>query len=100
MQFDNYVHPDVLTLVFKPNLRLMCELPIKLAVSGKFKESTCSRIPLVKTLILVLSLLVLFYPTLFAQQEAKPKKVLVLSSTRSTSPVAYQWDRGIRSILK
>ncbi len=78
----------------------MCELPIKPAVSGEFKESTRSRIPLVKTLILVLALLVLSNPTLSAQQEAKPKSVLVLSSTRSTSPVAYQWDRGIRSVFK
>jgi PAS domain S-box-containing protein len=78
----------------------MCELPITSAVSVEFKESTRSRIPLLKTLFLVLALLVLFDPTLLAQQGAKPKSVLVLSSTRSTSPVAYQWDRGIRSVFK
>ncbi len=79
-RFDNYGVPHARTLVFKHNLWLMCALPIKLPVSGEFKESIRSRIPLVKMLILVLSLLVLFNPTLLAQQEAKPKNVLVLAS--------------------
>ena len=35
-QFDNYGYPHVLTLVFKHNLWLMCELTIKLAVSCEF----------------------------------------------------------------
>ena len=58
----------------------MCELPIKLklAVPGEVKVSTRSRIPLAKTLFWVISLLILFNSTLLAQQEAKPKNVLVL----------------------
>ena len=99
-RFDNYGVPHARTLVFKHNLWLMCALPIKLPVSGEFKESIRSRIPLVKMLILVLSLLVLFNPTLLAQQEAKSKNVLVLASYKSTAPVGYLWDRGIRSVFE
>jgi len=44
-RFDIYGYPHVLTLIFKHNLWLMCDLPIKLAVPGEFKESTRSRIP-------------------------------------------------------
>ena len=78
----------------------MCELPIKPAVSGKFKESTRSRIPLEKTLFLVMSLLILFYSPLSALQETKPKKVLVLASYKATAPVAHLWNRGIQSVFE
>ena len=79
----------------------MCEFPIKLklAVSREFKVSIPSRIPVVKTLFGVLSLLILFHPPLLAQPEAKPKNVLVLATYNPTSPVAILWDRGIRSVL-
>lgn len=60
----------------------MFELPIKLAVSGEFKESTRSCLSLVKILLLVLSLLVLFNSTVLALQETKPKNVLVLASSQ------------------
>ena len=69
----------------------MCELPIKLAVPGEFKEPARSRIPLVKTLLLILSLLVLINSSLLASQETKPKKVLVLASYKATAPVAHLW---------
>ena len=73
----------------------MCELPIKLAVPGEFKEPARNRIPLVKTLLLILSLLVLINSSLLASQETKPKKVLVLASYKATAPVAHLWNRGI-----
>ena len=59
MQFDNYGHTHVLTLVFKPNRYLMCELSIKPAVPDEFKETTRGRIPVVKTICLLLILLVI-----------------------------------------
>ena len=80
----------------------MCELSIKLnrTVSREFKESTRSRILMVKTLFWVLSLLVLFNSPLFALQETKPKRVLVLASYKATAPIAPLWNRGIQSILQ
>ena len=55
---------------------------------------------LIKALLFLLPALALFNPSLLASQQINPKNVLVLSSTRSTSPVAYQWERGIRSVLE
>ena len=78
----------------------MCELPNNLAVPGEFKEPARSRIPLVKTLLLILSLLVLINSSLLASQETKPKKVLVLASYKATAPVAHLWNRGIQSVFE
>ena len=78
----------------------MCELPIKLAVPGEFKEPARNRIPLVKTLLLILSLLVLINSTLLASQETKAKRVLVLASYKATAPVAHLWNRGIQSVFE
>jgi hypothetical protein len=78
----------------------MRELPIKIAALGEFKQSTHSRILLVKTLLLALSLLVLINSSLLASQETKPKKVLVLASYKATAPVAHLWNRGIQSVLE
>ena len=77
----------------------MCELPIKLAVPGEFKEPARIRIPVVKTLLLVLSLLVLFDSPTLGSQPSERKKILVLFSFRPTLPVASQWNRGIRSVF-
>jgi len=66
----------------------------------KFKKSTRNRIPLVKTLLLILSLLVLINSSLLASQETKPKKVLVLASYKATAPVAHLWNRGIQSVFE
>lgn len=41
----------------------------------------------------------IFYSPLFAQQKIEQKKVLVLASYSPTVPVAYLWDKGIRSVL-
>ena len=80
----------------------MCEfrIKLKLAVSREFKLSTPSRIPLVKILFGVLSLLVLTNSTLLASQEIKPKKILVLASYKATAPVAHLWNRGIQSVFE
>ena len=78
----------------------MCELSIKRAVSSEFKVSIPSRIPLVKILFGVLSLLVLINSTLLASQEMKPKKILVLASYKATAPVAHLWNRGIQSVFE
>jgi len=78
----------------------MCELPIKPPVSSEFKESTRSRIPLVKILLLFFLLLVLLNAPLLAQLETKPKKVLVLASYGATAPVAHLWNRGIQSVFE
>ena len=78
----------------------MRELSIKIAALGEFKQSTHSRILLVKILLLALSFLVFFNSTLLASQETKPKNVLVLASYKSTAPVAYQWNRGIQSVFE
>jgi len=51
-------------------------------------------------LLMVLSSLISINPTLFASQQAERKKVLVLYGSRPTLPVAFQWDRGIRSVLE
>jgi len=50
--------------------------------------------------LLLVPVLVLSHSVLFAAQQITPKRVLVLASYRATSPVAYQWDRGIRSVFK
>jgi len=55
---------------------------------------------LVKALLFIMPALILFNPTIFASEQFKPKNVLVLASYRPTSPVAYQWKRGIRSVLE
>ena len=78
----------------------MCVLSIKPGVEGKFKASTRSRIFSVKTLILVLSLLVLIDSALLASQGTKPKKILVLASYKTTAPVAHLWNRGIQSVFE
>ena len=78
----------------------MCELPIKIAALGEFKESTHSRILLVKIFLLVLSFLVVFNSTLLASPETKAKRVLVLASYKATAPVAHLWNRGIQSVFE
>ena len=78
----------------------MRELLVKPALTGEFNKPTPSRILPAKTLILVLALLVLFNPALFAQQKTKPKNVLVLATYSPTAPVAHLWDRGIRSVFE
>jgi PAS domain S-box-containing protein len=55
---------------------------------------------LVKTLLFILPALVLFNPSLLASQKINPKNVLVLASYKSTAPVGYLWERGIRSVFE
>jgi len=83
-------------LVFKPNLLLMCELPIKikLAVSGEVKVSIRSRIPMFKALFWLFIVLVIFYSPLFAQQEIYQKKVLILASY-SPAGAGAKCGRGV-----
>ena len=78
----------------------MCELSIRPTVLSEFKGLTRSRIYPITTLILVLSLLVLFNSVLFAQQESKRQNVLVLATYSPGSPVSHLWDRGIRSVFE
>jgi hypothetical protein len=94
--FDNYGYPNVPALIFKHNLWLMSEFPIKVTQVDKLKESTCSHIPLLKALLLVLAFLIFINSTLFASPETKLKKVLVLASYKATAPVAPLWNRGIQ----
>lgn len=56
--------------------------------------------PIARGILFSLLALGLFHPTLSASQDTKRKEVLVLFSFRPTLPVAYQWDRGIRSVLE
>ena len=66
----------------------------------KCKESTCSQFLRLRTLFLVLAPLVFLYPPVPASPETKPRHFLILTSHRPTSPVAYRWSRGIRSVLE
>jgi len=49
---------------------------------------------------LILPALVLFNPSLFASQKINSKNVLVLASYKSTAPVGYLWEWGIRSVFE
>jgi len=100
MQFDNKIHPDVLTFVFKDNLWLMRDYPIKLTAASEFKASIRRCSSLAKMLFWVLAVLVLFNTSLSAQPETKPKNIWVLATYSPGSPVAYLWDRGIRSVFE
>jgi hypothetical protein len=54
----------------------------------------------VKAFLLILLVLALSNPALLASQKINPKNVLVLASYKSTGPVGYLWERGIRSVFE
>ena len=68
----------------------MCKLNNKIAALGEFKESTSRRIPLAKTLLLILAFLVLINSTLLASQEMEPRNIIMMDSCRPTSPIEHQ----------
>ncbi len=78
----------------------MCENPIKISASGGFKESIHSRIPFLKSIILVLLLLVFLNSTSLSFQETERKSVLVLATYNATAPVASLWNRGMETVFK
>ena len=77
----------------------MCENPIKISASGAFKESIHSRIPFLKSIILVLLLLVFLNSTSLSVQETERKSVLVPATYNATAPVASLWNRGMKPFL-
>ena len=66
---------------------------------SRHKERTPQRHLLLKAFLVSMTL-PLLGSSLFAQQEAKPKNVLVLASYNPSAPVGLMWERGIRSVFK
>jgi PAS domain S-box-containing protein len=98
---DGFGHPQSLFLIIKLNLyyKCKCELSIRRTALSEFNLSIRRCMPLIKKLFWILSVLLLFNPALLAQQEAKPKNVLVLATYSPTAPVGHLWNRGIQSVF-
>lgn len=63
-------------------------------------EIASNKYPFVGIFAFLLMVLTFCNPPCFATQQDSPKNVIILAAYKPTSPVAYQWDSGVRSVFE